>query len=192
MRTLKLAGLAAVGVAALTACSNVQGAAVFVDDERVPEDTVDAYVDELATLRTEASGMDLVGYDYSLDRELVVEVVVITELGRTLDLENPEGGDDSIEAKYAERNAYINALMQDVEPRELTQDEIDAITVAAQQDQQIADTIQQQPEVFNYYAALSDELAGYVEEYDVAASPRYGEVAITLIPGVFEVEVPQR
>lgn len=222
VRRLKLAGIAAMAVAALTACTNVQGAAVFVGDERIPEATVDGYVDELAVLQTESAEIDLAGYDYTVDREFVVEYVVLAELGRAMELEKPAEADETLQGLYYEGNAYRDALSREAEPRELSQAEVDAMNNAVAGDQQLISKIVDQwvntagltdDEIEQFYTAaqadqavvsevvrqwtesqagLADDLTEYVEEYDISASPRYGDVSITLLPGVWEVEIPQK
>ncbi|GAB3999328.1 hypothetical protein GCM10029992_27790 [Glycomyces albus] len=117
MRIWKAVGAAAVALGALTACSGVQGAGLFVGGERISEDVVDGYVDELATLQTEQGGGDLAGYDYSQERVAVVEFLVTAELGRELDLEKPEGAGDDINGLYAEYTSYLGQLSRQAEPR---------------------------------------------------------------------------
>ncbi|MCH7231669.1 hypothetical protein L0U85_12525 [Glycomyces sp. L485] len=228
MRILRSAGLAAIGVAALTACSNLQGAAMYVGDERVPEATVDGLVDQVVDVRAE-QGEDLAIHDYTGDRQQAVVFLLYTELGREIGLEAPDtsGAANEFDALYMEASGYYSDLSAQAEPRPFTEGELAALDEAVSADQQLLQSIveewvassglteeeinqlftaaQSDPAIIQEIvrlwsettpaqttAGFADDLAGYVEEYDIAVNPRYGEIDLSPLPGVFEVEIPQR
>ncbi|MQM25033.1 hypothetical protein [Glycomyces albidus] len=189
MRTLRLAGVAAVGLLVLGACGSQQGAALFVGDERVTESTIDGYVSTIADFREE-QGEDLAIHDYSADREQVVVYVLYSELGRAVGLEPAEtGGADELETIALEAEQYFQQLVERSEPRSLTDAEIEAAQAAAETDANVAGYSQGDLELL---AGFTDDLAGYIEEYDISVNPRYGEFDLSPLPSVFPVEVPQR
>ncbi|MEU5873858.1 hypothetical protein AB0A73_20165 [Glycomyces sp. NPDC047369] len=189
MRTLRLAGVAAVGLLVLGACGSQQGAALFVGDERVPESTIDGYVTTIADFREE-QGEDLSVFDYSGDREQVVVYVLYSELGHAMDLDPVNGaGADELETIALEAEQYFQALVAEAEPRALTEDEMARVAEAAQTDANVAGYGQADLELL---AGFTDDLAGYVEEYDISVNPRYGDFDLSPLPSVFPVEVPQR
>ncbi|RRS00163.1 hypothetical protein [Glycomyces terrestris] len=189
MRTLRLAGAASAGLLVLGACGSQQGAALFVGDERVPETTIDGYVATIADFRAE-QGEDLAIHDYAGDREQVVVYVLYTELGEAVGLEPvSDTGADELETIALEAENYFQQLVGRAEPRALTADEIEAVAAAAATDANVAGYTQTDLELL---AGFTDDLAGYVEEYDVSVNPRYGEFDLSPLPSVFPVEVPQR
>ncbi|WP_246039680.1 hypothetical protein [Glycomyces buryatensis] len=190
MRTLRLVTVASVGLLALAACGSQQGAAMFVGDERVSEATVDGYVEQVAEFREE-QGEDLTMFDYSSDREQAAVFTLYTELGRQLELEAPgsPADADELDALIAEASSYYETLLAQAEPRALTEAEVEAVITSAQSNTELANLTQEQAEQL---AGFSDDMNEYVEEYDIAVNPRYGHVDLSPIPGVFEVEIPQR
>ncbi|GAA1668653.1 hypothetical protein GCM10009830_13060 [Glycomyces endophyticus] len=189
MRTLRLAGAASIALLALGACGSQQGAALFVGDERVSEDTIDGYVTTIADLRAE-QGEDLSIHDYSGDREQVVVYVLYSELGQALDLDAESGaGSDELEAIAVEAESYFQQLVERSEPRALTESEMEAAIAAAETDANVAGYTQADLELL---AGFTDDLAGYIEEYDISVNPRYGDFDLSPLPSVFPVEVPQR
>lgn len=189
MRKLRLVAVASVGLLALGACGNEQGAALFVGDERVTESTVDGYVSNIADLRAE-EGEDLSIHDYSGDRNQVVVYVLYAELGQAIDPESASSaGDADLEAIALEAEANFQELVAQAEPRELTEAEIAALNDAAATDPNVSGYTEAD---LMLLAGFTDDLAGYVEEYDIAVNPRYGEFDLSPLPSVFPVEVPQR
>lgn len=189
MRTLRLAIVASVGLLALGACGNEQGAAVFIDDERIPETTIDGYVDNIADFRAD-QGEDLTIHDYADDRKQIVTYVLYAELGHALDFEAvDDAGAEEIETIALEAEQYFQQLVTESEPRELTDAEIQAVTEAAATDQTVAGYTQAD---FELLAGFTDDLAAYIEEYDISVNPRYGDFDLSPLPSVFPVEVPQR
>jgi hypothetical protein len=162
---------------------------MFVGDERVTESTIDGYVSTIADLRTE-QGEDLSIHDYSGDRNQVVVYVLYTELGEAVGLESASGGEPAdLEAISLQAEANFQELVSMSEPRELTDAEIEALNAAAAGDPNVAGYTEAD---LMLLAGFTDDLAGYVEEYDIAVNPRYGEFDLSPLPSVFPVEVPQR
>ncbi|GAA2302907.1 hypothetical protein GCM10009853_069540 [Glycomyces scopariae] len=189
MRTLRLAGAASVALLALGACGSQQGAALFVGDERVPETTIDGYVSTIADFRAD-QGEDLGIHDYSGDREQVVVYVLYSELGEALDLTPvSSAGADGLEAIAVQAEDYFQQLVERSEPRPLTESETAAAAEAAATDANVAAYTQAD---FELLAGFTDDLAGYIEEYDISVNPRYGDFDLSPLPSVFPVEVPQR
>ncbi|MEU6247477.1 hypothetical protein [Glycomyces sp. NPDC047010] len=189
MRTLRLAGVAAVGLLVLGACGSQQGAALFVGDERVPESTIDGYVTTIADFRAE-QGEDLSVFNYSDDRKQIVTYVLYSELGQAVGLDPvSSAGADELESVAVEAEQYFQALVAEAEPRALTEDEMARVVEAAQTDANVAGYGQADLELL---AGFTDDLASYVEEYDISVNPRYGEFDLSPLPSVFPVEVPQR
>ncbi|WP_156925770.1 hypothetical protein [Glycomyces arizonensis] len=194
MRTLKLAGLAAVGVAALTACSNVQGAALYVGEERVSEASLDGYVDDTVTsyLDQGAAPADI---DYAASREQAVLCLMFDELGRALDLPEPDTGQavSDLDERCIAAQGYLNTIAADAEPRELTEPELAKLREIGFEFAQLPD---QNKADLKFSAGFSDLLGGYIEEYDIRVNPRYGVDAFSVMPeelqGLFDVEIPQR
>lgn len=181
--------MAAVGLLVLGACGSQQGAALFVGDERVPESTVDGYVETIADYR-EDMGENLAVYDYAGDRQLVVVYVLYSELGQAVGLEPVETGSvDDLEAVALEFEEYYRELGQRAEPRPLTDAEKEAASAAAATDANVAGYTEADLE---FFAGFTDDLAEYIEEYDISVNPRYGDIDISPVPSVFPVEVPQR
>ncbi|GAB3999330.1 hypothetical protein GCM10029992_27800 [Glycomyces albus] len=81
-----------------------------------------------------------------------------------------------------------------IESSGLTDAEIQQLSAASQSDPTIFEEIVRQWSAAQgaALAGLADDLNEYVEEYDITASPRYGDVAITVLPGVWEIAIPQR
>jgi hypothetical protein len=190
VRTLRLAGIAVAATLGLAACSVDQGAALFVGDERIPQSTVDDHVDRLADMQTEVEA-ELAGYDYTGDREMVIFLMLYTELGRALGLTaaDTSGASDVTEALYLEGVGYASELQSQAEPRELNDAEIRALADAGFPIDQLTPDDQ-------YYvmtmAGFADDLDGYVQQFDIRVNPRYGVDSIPLIDGVIEVAIPQR
>lgn len=182
-----MAAVASVGLLALAACGTEQGAAMFVGDERIAETTVDGYVDSVAELRVQ-QGQDLYFYDYSGDRYSVVVYMIYSELGHAVGLD-PVPGDDELQVLAQEYEAYTSEFYAEAEPRELTQAEMEAAVAAASTNENLANA---SIEDLEHLAGFTDDLAAYVEEYDISVNPRYGQVDISPLPSVFPVEVPQR
>jgi hypothetical protein len=184
-----LAGVAAAGLLVLGACGSQQGAALFVGDERVPESTIDGYVTTIADFREE-QGEDLAVHDYSGDREQVVVYVLYAELGQAVGLDAAEsGGAGELETLALEAEQYFQLLVERAEPRPLTEAEMEAAIAAAETDANVAGYSQGDLELL---AGFTDDLAGYIEEYDISVNPRYGEFDLSPLPSVFPVEVPKR
>lgn len=194
MRTLKLVGAAAVGLMALAACSNVQGAALYVGDERISEETLDGYVDDTVTsyLDQGATGEDI---DYAMTREQTVLCLVFDELGQRLDLPEPDtaAAVSELDERCMAGQAYLNTLAAESTPRELTDDELAQVSGLGWEFSQLQD---QNKADLMFAAGFHDLLTDYVEEYDVRVNPRYGVEAYPLMPeelgGLFDVELPQR
>jgi hypothetical protein len=194
VRTLKLAGLAAVGLAALTACSNAQGTALYVGDERVSEATLDGYVDDTVDsyLEQGASPDDI---DYANSRQQTVLCVVFDELGQRLDLPEPDtaAAQSDLEARCIAGQEYLNAIAAESEARELTEDELAHLRGLGWSFDELPEPNQQD---LRHAAGFSDLLNGYIEEYDIRVNPRYGLDAYHVMPeeldGLFDVEIPQR
>ncbi|MCC3765488.1 hypothetical protein K3N28_20715 [Glycomyces sp. TRM65418] len=76
----------------------------------------------------------------------------------------------------------------------LTQAQFQEFGMAVQSDPGIlTDVVWQWAEVQGaQMAGFADDLNEYVEEYDISLNPRYGELDISPLVGVFEVEIPQR
>ncbi|WP_157930620.1 hypothetical protein [Glycomyces xiaoerkulensis] len=196
MRTLKLAGIAAVGLGALTACSSsMQGAAMFVGDERITENTIDGYVDEIADLTVEESGGALEDFDYGANREQVVIWVMLSEIGQREDLSEPDTSQATSELHglFLEAEGYSSQIYEGAEPRELTDAEIEAMSELGTDFTELRPADQ---ESLMQMAGISDALSGYIEDYDVRVNPRYGvesfDIGSEELDGLFEVEIPQR
>ncbi|SDD30984.1 hypothetical protein [Glycomyces harbinensis] len=194
MRTFRIAAVASVGLLALAGCGTEQGAALFVGDERISESTVDGYV-ELAEEANTDPEIEAVNLDLAPNRESAVLCVLFSELGQAMDLPEPDtaAAVDDFDAECTRASGYLDAISADVEPRELTEDELAHMADLGAPFEQLAPEDQAAMEA---YAALSDALAGYFEEYDVRVNPRYGVDAFPLLAegaeGLFEVEIPQR
>jgi hypothetical protein len=194
VRTFRLAAVASVGLLALAGCGSEQGAALFVGDERVSESTVDGYV-ELAEAANAELESDAVAVDLSSNRESAVLCVLFSELGQAMDLPEPEtaAAVDEFDAECARASAYLDEIAADIEPRELTDEELDHMARLGVPFEQLAP---QDQAAMMTYAGLSDALTGYFEEYDVRVNPRYGVDSFPLLAegaeGLFEVEIPQR
>lgn len=189
MSTFRLAAVASVGLLALGACGNEQGAALFVGDERVTETTIDGYVATIADFRSE-QGEDLTIHDYSGDREQVVVYVLYSELGHAIGLDEVDtAGSDELEAIALEAEEYFQTLVAESEPRPLTDEDIARLTEAAATDPEVAGYTEADLELL---AGFTDDLNAYIEEYDISVNPRYGAFDLSPLPSVFPVEVPQR
>jgi hypothetical protein len=189
VRGYRLGAVASLLLLALGACGSQQGAALFVGDERVPETTIDGYVTTIADFRAE-QGEDLSIHDYAGDREQVVVYVLYSELGQAVGLDPADSaGADELEAIALEAEQYFQQLVAQSEPRPLTDAEIEAATAAAATDANVAGYSQGDLELL---AGFTDDLAGYIEEYDISVNPRYGDFDLSPLPSVFPVEVPQR
>lgn len=189
MRTLKLAAMASIGLLALGACGSEQGAAMFVGDERIPETTVDGYIDEIAQSEAEQGG-DLAGADFADVRYQAVAFLLFTEIGRLEGVpETPTGSAaNEREALMMEATASFEALYQRAEPRALTAEE-----QAAFDEYDAADPGMDMPaQMREQYAGFVDDLVDYIEEYDISVNPRYGEIELSPFPTVFSAPVPQR
>ncbi|THV28751.1 hypothetical protein [Glycomyces paridis] len=200
-----MAAVASVGLIALAGCGTEQGAALFVADERVAEPTVDAYVEGIDEFNA-AQGEEFVVEDLSSVRGFVVGLVLYTEIGKAAEVE-PLSADEigpvvnqealayftavgsEYRDLYLEGLGYQEALRADSEPRALTQGEMEIAVAAAAEDPNLAQATIEQLEAA---AGFSDDLVGYVDEFDVAVNPRYGDIEISPLPSVFPVEVPQR
>jgi hypothetical protein len=223
VRKLRLVAVASVGLLALGACGSEQGAAMFVGDERVTEATLDGYVDgEVASYLEQGATLEDVSYGDS--RQNAAAVVLYAELGQALELEAPDtnNAQSEFEALYMEAVKYRDELASSAEPRELTDDEAEALNAAAAGDQNLVQRIVSEwlaaadlseDEVGQFYqaanadpnvvgevvrmwgeqqAGFADDLNEYIAEYDVSLNPRYGTLDISPLVGVFKVEVPQR
>ncbi|WP_155829969.1 hypothetical protein [Glycomyces tenuis] len=194
MRTLKLVGLAAVGLAALTACGSAQGTALYVGDERISEATFDGYVDDTVGSYLD-QGATLADISYADSREQAVLCLVFDELGRQLDLPEPDtaAAASELEAHCIAGQTYLNAIAAESEPRELTEDELAQVSELGWDFAELPD---QNKMDLMLAAGFYDSLSGYVEEYDVRVNPRYGVDAYHVMPeelgGLFDVEFPQR
>ncbi|MCD0447210.1 hypothetical protein LO763_26700 [Glycomyces sp. A-F 0318] len=194
MRTLRLAAVASIGLLALGACGTEQGAALFVGDERISETTVDGYVEAVAAAN-EQPEIDTMDFDLSSNRESTVLCLMFAELGRQMDLAEPDtaGAAEGLETECAEASAYLNEILAKAEPRELTDDELAHMTRLGSPFEQM---MPQDQATMMVYAGFSDALIGYLEEYDVRVNPRYGVDAFPVLAegaeGLFEVEIPQR
>ena len=194
VRTLKLAGLAAVGVAALTACTNVQGAALYVGDERVPEATIDGYVDDQVESYFE-QGATQADIDYGANREAAVTCVLFAEIGRAEEMTAPDTSQavSELDAECVEAQAYVSAIAEEAEPRELNDEELAFLRDAGYDWDSLRPTDQ---ESLMVSAGLTDAISAYFEEYDVRVNPRFGVDSFSLmsedLEGLFEVEIPQR
>ncbi|HEX2142955.1 MAG TPA: hypothetical protein VHG10_00455 [Glycomyces sp.] len=227
MRKLRLVAVASVGLLALGACGNEQGAALFVGDERVTEATLDGYVDGRVSSYLE-QGATLAEVSYGDNRQEAAFIVLFAELGREIGLDAPETGsaENEYDARYIEAAAYYDNLSSRAEPRPMTEAELDALNTAIDADQNLLQRIVEewlaaqgltdaQLQEFNMAvqsdpgiltdvvwewsqvqgaqtAGFADDLNGYVEEFDISVNPRYGQLDISPIRGVFEVEIPQR
>jgi hypothetical protein len=106
--------------------------------------------------------------------------------------------DAELEALNAAIEADQSLLQRIVEEwlaaQNLTDSQLAEFNMAAQTDPGVlADVVWQWSQVEGaQIAGFADDLNEYVEEYDIAVNPRYGELDITPLAGVFEVEVPQR
>ena len=194
MRTLKLVGLAAVGLAALTACSNVQGAALYVGDERVSEATLDGYVDDTVTSYLD-QGATLADIDYATSREQAVLCLMFDELGKSLDLPEPDTAQaaSGLEERCLAAQTYLDTIAAETVPRDLTEAELaDVRALGFEFDQLPA----QNKADLMFSAGFADLLEEYIEEYDIRVNPRYGVDVFSVMPeeldGLFDVEIPQR
>ncbi|HLU27529.1 MAG TPA: hypothetical protein VKZ65_03750 [Glycomyces sp.] len=194
MRTLKLAGVAAVGLAALTACSNVQGAALYVGDERVSEATIDGYVDDTVTSYVD-QGATLADIDYASSREQAVLCLMFDALGKSLDLPEPDTAQaaEGLEERCMAAQTYLDTIASEAEPRELTEAELADVRALGFEFEQLparnkADLM--------FSAGFADLLNEYIDEYDIRVNPRYGVDVFSVMPeeldGLFDVEIPQR
>ena len=194
MRTLKLVGAAAVGLMALAACSNAQGTALYVGDERISEAALDGYVDDTVAsyLDQGATSADI---DYATTRERTVLCLVFDELGQRLDLPEPDtaAAASELDARCMAGQAYLNAIAEDSSPRELSDEELDQLRELGWDYSQLP--AQNQADLM-LTAGFHDLLTEYVEEYDIRVNPRYGVDSFPLLSadfdGLFDVELPQR
>lgn len=194
VRILKLAGLAAIGLAALTACSSMQGAALYIGDERVSEDVIDGYVDDTVTSYIEY-GADPAEFDYAANREQTVLCLLFDELGKHLDLPEPDTGQavSELDERCIAGQTHLNMIAAEAEPRELTEAERAELRRLGWEFAQLPP--QNQADLM-LSAGLADLLSEYIEEYDIRVNPRYGVDVFPVMPeeldGLFDVEIPQR
>jgi len=129
---------------------------------------------------------------------------------------------DEVDALYMEAGKYYDEISAAAEPRELTDAEFEALNATVAGDQELLQRVvedwiaseelseeelmefnmaaQSDPAVLQnvvlvwgeQQAGFADDLNEYIDEYDIAVNPRYGELDISPLVGVFTVEVPQR
>lgn len=172
----------------------MQGAALYVGDERVSETTIDGYVDDEVQSFFD-QGATEADIDYASNRESAVLCVMFSELGRQMGLNEPDTSDavSELDAECIRANAYVSEIGATAEPRELTDDELAHMVRLGAAFDQIPAEDQARLEAT---AGFSDTLADRLEEYDVRVNPRYGVETFELLPeeaeGLFAVEIPQR
>jgi hypothetical protein len=78
--------------------------------------------------------------------------------------------------------------------QDLTEEQLAEFNMAAQSDPGVlTQVVWEWAEVQGaQIAGFADDLSEYVEEYDISVNPRYGQLDISPLVGVFEVEIPQR
>lgn len=194
VRTPKLVGLAAVGLMALAACTNVQGAALYVGDERISEETLDAFVDDQVSSFI-SQGATEADIDFGQNREAAVLCVLFAELGRNMDLEAPDTSEavTELDEECLHAQGALAAVAEEAEPRELTDSEQSVLADAGYEYETVP------PEgraSLDAGAGLYTSLTEYIDRYDVRVNPRYGvdtfSVMTDELSELFEVEIPQR
>ncbi|HEY1176808.1 MAG TPA: hypothetical protein VGF17_11665 [Phytomonospora sp.] len=194
-----IAGVGLLAVAGLSACRVESGAALFVQDERVGEDRVDAIVESapenLSTNGQQAQIGDL--------RQAVLKWLTVTELAERVAadtgavLPGPDYAgmaeqlgttpDNEFARLYAQSSAWQDTLVAGAEPRQAT--EADAESIAAHLALETGeDTTGLAEQILPIISAPDlapklgerDAIEALLEKYDVLANPRYGSLEIDI------------
>jgi hypothetical protein len=102
---------------------------------------------------------------------------------------------EALNAAIEADQALLQRIVEEwIAGQELTEEQLMEFNTAAQTDPSVlAQVVMAWAEVQGaQIAGFADDLNGYVEEYDVSVNPRYGELDISPLVGVFEVGIPQR
>ncbi|MDA1361646.1 hypothetical protein O1R50_18610 [Glycomyces luteolus] len=181
----------------------------YVDGE------VSSYLEQGATLEE-------VSYADSRQKAAFIVLFAELGQAMDLEAPDTSSAANEFEAQYIEAAKYYDEIAAAAEPREMTDVELEALNSAVSGDQNLLQravegwiaseglteeelmefnmAAQSDPTVLQevvqlwgeQQAGFADDLNEYIAEYDVAVNPRYGELDISPLVGVFTVEVPQR
>lgn len=135
-----------------------------------------------AANENEALYLEAVGYYQTLSSRAEPRAMTQAEL-------------EALNAAIEADQSLLQTIVQEwAAAQELTQAQFEEFSMAAQSDPGVlTEVVWQWAEVQGaQIAGFADDLNGYVEEYDISVNPRYGQLDISPLVGVFEVEIPQR
>lgn len=201
---LTITGVGLTAVLALSGCQVEQGAAIFVGDERIEENVVDSYLDEVVE-QQDLDLPELEEADVTDWRQEHVGMIVWVELNRQRGHEAANvttaswGDSPSLSDLENETDAYIGGLLEEIDESELEeyQDtivdiyateyglDLSAFMEEAETNPELAAEVENQLAIFAVMAqahALTNVMQTYVDESDVTVNPRYGSVEFSFHP----------
>jgi hypothetical protein len=135
-----------------------------------------------AASESEALYLEAVGYYQAISERAEPRAMTNAEL-------------EALNAAIEADQSLLETIVQEwAVSQQLTPEQYEQFNVDAQTDPRVlpAVVLQWSETGGAQRAGFADDLNAYMDEYDVAVNPRYGELDISPLPGVFEVAVPQR